>query len=82
MICWHRAGRMLRSGVVVCRNCAVAIEYCPCVDGSYRKCDPNCKACQGSMWVAVVRGRVSKIAALLRETPPYGVTPGMWILYR
>jgi hypothetical protein len=82
MMCWHRPGRTLASKTVVCRHCGVAIEYCPCVDDTYRKCNRNCSACGGSMWVAIVRGWRAAIATIISEVPSYGASPGMWILYK
>jgi len=61
MDCWHRPGRALRSGARLCRYCGVLIDWCDCVDGlTFRKLDDDCRACLGSGWVAVVRGRIAK----------------------
>ena len=57
--CFHRPGKTVR-GIVTCRHCRVAIEFCPCVNETFRKVDDNCAACLGSMWVAIVRGRAEK----------------------
>ena len=65
MICeFHRTGRMVR-GIVACRHCGVAIEYCPCVGPHFRSVDHDCNACHGSMWVAIVRGNRAKIAEVM-----------------
>lgn len=66
--CFHRPGIVTRQGTVTCRNCGVAIEYCPCLDLYGRKCDPDCHACLSSMWVSIVRGRRSKIREVLQLT--------------
>jgi hypothetical protein len=60
-LCFHRPGKRTKSGIVTCRHCGVAIEECLCVDIWSRSVDPNCYCCGGSMWVAIVRGRLAKI---------------------
>lgn len=67
-MCWHRPGRSTASGTVLCHHCSVAIEWCPCVDregSAYRKYDPHCPACHGSMWVSIVRSARAKFDELL-----------------
>lgn len=64
--CWHRPGKMVRS-TVTCRTCGVAIDWCPCVGPHFRSVDDHCKACGGSMWVAIVRGRIGKFRELLEN---------------
>ena len=59
--CWHRPGRVTRRGSVLCRYCSVQIDWCPCVDVTFRHVNHDCGACFGSMWVAVVRGWRSKL---------------------
>lgn len=59
MSCWHRPGKMVR-GSVTCRFCGVFIVYCPCVGPTFRSVDDSCQCCNGSMWVAMVRGRIEK----------------------
>jgi hypothetical protein len=54
--CWHR-GRKRKNGHV-CVNCGVACEECPCA--CYRAPQGACTACNGSGWVAIVRGNVAK----------------------
>ena len=63
MTCFHRPGRM-RGAIVTCRYCGVAIEYCPCTGDHWRRVDPDCPGCGGSMWVAIVRGWRAKLADL------------------
>lgn len=65
MECWHRPGRTLRSGSVVCRFCGVVIEWCPCVAPYYWAVDHECPACRGSMWVSVVRSSRAKFEEYL-----------------
>lgn len=65
-MCWHR-GRPRRK-IWVCRHCGVAVEICSC-DTSYRKPDPECIACQGSGWVAIVRGRIAEFREYLELDP-------------
>jgi hypothetical protein len=60
-MCWHRPGRSTRSGLVTCRHCGVGIEECPCVGQWSRSVDHDCFACCGSMWVAIVRGKLAKL---------------------
>ena len=63
--CWHRPGP-LKHGVRICRHCGVAIEPCPCVDQfTFRKLDDRCTICNGSGWVAIVRGRNEKFQEAL-----------------
>ena len=58
--CWHRPGKISPSGKsVTCRNCGALIEWCSCVSETFRHCDKNRAGCGGSMWVAVVRGRLA-----------------------
>jgi hypothetical protein len=65
--CWHRPGKLTRSGIVTCRNCGVAIEWCPCVGPHFRSVDHDCSACRGSMWVAIQRGRAAKFREYIEE---------------
>jgi hypothetical protein len=51
---------------VTCRHCGVLIEQCPCVK-LFRSVDDECRCCNGSMWVAVVRGRIAKFAEFLAD---------------
>jgi hypothetical protein len=64
--CWHRPGRT-RNGVMTCRHCGVAIQWCPCAQSGspYRSVDHGCRCCQGSQFVAVVRSERSKFAEAL-----------------
>jgi hypothetical protein len=65
-MCWHRPGRTFgRSCRRACRYCGVEVDWCPCVGLYYRSVDDECRACHGSMWVAVVRGNQAKIAELM-----------------
>jgi hypothetical protein len=66
--CWHRPGPYTRNHNVTCRHCGVIIEYCPCVNETFRKCDPNCRCCRGSMWVAVARSRTQKLREYVAPT--------------
>lgn len=63
--CWHRPGRLTRSGAVTCRHCAVAVEECPCVDETHRKVNSQCEACFGGGWVAIVKGWRTKLRELV-----------------
>jgi hypothetical protein len=64
MRCWHRPGRNRgKTDVRVCRHCGVYVEECPCAPT--KRCEPACVACQGSGWVAIVRGHVQKFADYL-----------------
>lgn len=65
MRCWHRPGPP-RGAWVKCRHCGVAIEECPCVK-LHRAPDPNCRACDGSMWVSIVRSERQKFAEYVGE---------------
>lgn len=70
MNCWHQAGRQTRRGVVTCRHCGVAIEYCPCTGETFRHVDHNCRYCHGSMWVAIVRGPRAAFQAYCESKEP------------
>jgi hypothetical protein len=63
--CWHRPGPMHHRGRFrLCRNCGVSIEPCPCVSWG-RATDPDCKCCEGSGWVGLVRSRLTELAQTL-----------------
>lgn len=64
MNCFHRPGRII-GHTVTCRRCGVAIEYCPCVGPHFRSVDDHCHACNGSMWVAIVRSAATKFREYL-----------------
>lgn len=49
----------------LCRFCGVAIEECPC-EPTKRNEEP-CRACGGSEWVAIWRGKAEKFAAYLAD---------------
>lgn len=57
MRCWHRL-RITRNRLTVCRHCGVEVEECPCV--RWRVVDPKCLFCDGSGWVAVVKGQMQR----------------------
>lgn len=62
--CWHRPGRLTRSGVRLCRHCGVGIEDCPCV--IWRQAgSKDCEACEGSGWVGIVRSKAASVAQAL-----------------
>lgn len=61
-MCWHRPGRKTKSGIITCRHCGVAIEGCPCEGQWYRSANPDCPCCFGSAWLAIVRGKMAKMA--------------------
>lgn len=71
MNCWHRPGRAMKRDAAgvrsswLCRFCGVAIEECPC-EPTKRNEEP-CRACGGSEWVAIWRGKVEKFAAYLAD---------------
>ena len=70
--CWHRPGRVTRSGVVTCRYCGVAIDWCSCVNTfTFRNAIPDCDICEGSWWVAVIRGQRDKFAEFVGDPWPY-----------
>lgn len=61
LLCWHRgktSGKHL-----LCVHCGVAVEECPCV--TWRVPDADCRLCDGSGFVAVVRGRLAKFREYL-----------------
>lgn len=64
-LCWHR-GRKHRIGFV-CRNCGVEVSECPCA--FFRAPQGSCPWCQGSGFVAVVRGQVAKFREYLERDP-------------
>lgn len=64
VLCWHRAGKA-KGNVLLCSHCGVAVEECPCV--SYRVPNDTCQICDGSGYVAIVRGKASKFAEYLRH---------------
>lgn len=57
MLCWHRL--RIRGRHHVCKYCGVLVEQCPCVV-NFRVADGGCPCCDGSGWVAVVRGKIAK----------------------
>lgn len=65
MLCWHR-GRARGRGHV-CRHCGVALEECPCA--IHRQPGDDCSYCQGSGWVAVVRGQVQMFRDYIEHDP-------------
>lgn len=60
MRCWHQL--RIRGRWQVCRHCGVQIEQCPCVSHE-RAPDSDCKLCDGSGWLSVVRSQ----AEMFRE---------------
>lgn len=55
--CWHRPGKLFRlRHFRVCRHCGVPVEECPCVSAG-RTPQSDCKACEGSGWVAIIRSK-------------------------
>lgn len=63
ILCWHRA--RARGSILVCRHCGVAVEECPCVTN--RVPTAGCTYCDGSGYVALVRGKREKFAEYLRR---------------
>lgn len=61
MKCCHRL--RMRGKHHTCAECGVLIEECPCV--SWRVPDGSCVCCNGSGWVAFVRGHVDKFLEYL-----------------
>jgi hypothetical protein len=61
VLCWHRARP--RGKILVCVHCEVAVEQCPCV--IYRVVDADCVYCDGSGYVAIVRGKLAKFREYL-----------------
>jgi hypothetical protein len=61
ILCWHRA--KVRGKILVCVHCGVAVEECPCV--VYRVPDGACVYCNGSGYVAILRGNREKFAEYL-----------------
>lgn len=61
LLCWHRPRPNAKH--LVCAFCGVLIEECPCV--VWRVPYGDCTACDGSGWVAVVRGKGEKFAEYL-----------------
>lgn len=64
VLCWHRA--RAHGKFLVCIHCGVAVEECPCVQNN-RVADGACVYCDGSGYVAIVRGRLAKFAEYLRR---------------
>lgn len=58
--CWHRPGPVHRAEVHLCRYCRVAVEECPCVSFG-RTPEPQCRCCEGSGWVGILRGRAGTV---------------------
>lgn len=55
--CWHRPGNRWKGHIYLCRHCEVAVEECPCVSFG-RTPNPSCEICEGSGWIAILRGRM------------------------
>ena len=63
--CWHRPGKLHRI-VRLCRYCRVAIEACVCGDDG-RSAKSDCRACEGSGWVGIVRSKAAGLTAVLAD---------------
>ena len=64
LYCWHQPGRRLKGEIYACKRCGVAIEECGCVE-YHRMPERLCRPCEGSGWVAIVRGRRAVVSQAL-----------------
>jgi hypothetical protein len=77
VLCWHRL-RVRASGLQTCLHCGVPILECPCV--RFRVPDGKCCYCEGSGWVAEVRGRVQRFRELCDIAPPPVAAVEDWVI--